>query len=154
MWGGKKYLSNYNWIASRKIWYCALRHGQRKLCKQYVGQGAAGQELFRGRTQKVCQKRSVLAQKFKVRCGWCQKHRFLAHALKSVWNWSFFHYKREKCHCGTFLLNSRWKYCEKVPLWHFFGKCVNRKSVRSQNNPIFSIVKAKKGWWKWNCLRK
>ena len=109
MWGGKKYLSNYNWIASRKIWYCALRHGQRKLCKQYVGQGAAGQELFRGRTQKVCQKRSVLAQKFKVRCGWCQKHRFLAHALKSVWNWSFFHYKREKCHCGTFLSNLKWK---------------------------------------------
>ena len=78
---------------------------QRKLCKQYVGQGAAGQELFRGRTQKMCQNRSVLAQKFKVRCGWCQKHKFLAHTVNSV-------------------------------IQNF---------VPSQNNSVFSIVKAKKG---------
>ena len=53
---------------------------QRKLCRQYVGQGAAGQELFRARTQKRCQNRSFLAPSGDCCIELCQKHNFLAPA--------------------------------------------------------------------------
>ena len=81
MWGGKKYLSNYNWIASWMIWLCSG-----SCANNTSGKGAAGQELFRVRTQKVCQNRLVLAQNDDCQVSWCQKHKFLAHSPKSVWN--------------------------------------------------------------------
>lgn len=113
-WGAKILPSQNNRIASWMIWYCALRHGQQKLCKQYVGQRCCRTGTFQGKNAKCVPKSACFGTKFQDAVFMCQKSIFLAPAVNSA----------------------------------------NFRFAPSQNNSVFDIVKAKKGWWKWNCLRK
>ena len=137
-WGAKFLPSQNNWIASWMIWYCALRHGQRKLCEQYVGQGAAGQELFRVRTQKVCQNRLVLAQNDGCYVSWCQKHRFLAHSLKSVEMDQFFA-KKEKSAIVALFCWIQDENTVKKCLYGTFSANVQFRNLHLRKIILFSI---------------